>query len=155
MANQEVKSSMNIGSSSLILIFIVLCLATFGLLSLSSAKSDWNLAEKNAVSIRNYYDADRKGEEFVKLMDETLKQIYDEYAGGEELMAQVRSQLSEYYREDTGFLTVEVPMAYDQALHIELSVTEDKKSRYQIEAWKVINTVDYEIDDSMPVWGGQ
>lgn len=155
MANQEVKSSMNIGSSSLILIFIVLCLATFGLLSLSSAKSDWNLAEKNARSVKNYYEADRKGEEFVNEMDHTLKQIFEGNPGEGELMAQVREELAEYYREDTGFLTAEVPMAYDQALHIELSVTEDKNTRYQIESWKVINTVDYEIDDSMPVWGGQ
>lgn len=155
MANQEVKSSMNIGSSSLILIFIVLCLATFGLLSLSSAKSDWNLAQKNSNSVKNYYEADKKGEEFVKMIDESLVLLWDRGLRGAVFLAEAERELSEYYREDTGFLTVEVPMAFDQALHIELSVTPDQDSRYMIESWKVINTVDYEIDDSMPVWGGQ
>ena len=47
----------NIGMSSLILIFIVLCLTVFGLLSLSSAGSDWKLARKNAEAVRGYYKA--------------------------------------------------------------------------------------------------
>ena len=40
MAKQESGFKANIGSSSLILIFIVMCLVTFGMLSLTSAKSD-------------------------------------------------------------------------------------------------------------------
>ncbi len=47
MAKSEMKSGANIGSASLILIFIVLCLGTFGLLSLTSAKNDLDLAERN------------------------------------------------------------------------------------------------------------
>ena len=39
MADYEMRRKANIGSSSLILIFIVLCLATFGLLSLGDRKS--------------------------------------------------------------------------------------------------------------------
>ena len=38
MAGQAVKHKVNIGLTSLILIFIILCLATFSLLSLSSAR---------------------------------------------------------------------------------------------------------------------
>ena len=40
MAEQTSRNKVNIGLSSLILIFIVLCLSTFGLLSLSSARGD-------------------------------------------------------------------------------------------------------------------
>ena len=45
MAEQTSRNKVNIGLSSLILIFIVLCLSTFGLLSLSSARGDLELAE--------------------------------------------------------------------------------------------------------------
>ena len=51
MAKSESKSGANIGSASLILIFIVLCLGTFGLLSLSSAKNDLDLAERNGLHV--------------------------------------------------------------------------------------------------------
>ena len=40
MAGEASRNKVNIGASSLILIFIVLCMATFGLLSLSSAQGD-------------------------------------------------------------------------------------------------------------------
>lgn len=44
MAGEASRNKVNIGASSLILIFIVLCMATFGLLSLSSAQGDLKLA---------------------------------------------------------------------------------------------------------------
>lgn len=46
MAKQESGFKANIGSSSLILIFIVMCLVTFGMLSLTSARSDLSLANR-------------------------------------------------------------------------------------------------------------
>ena len=58
MAKSESKNGANIGSASLILIFIVLCLGTFGLLSLSSAKNDLDLAERNGRSVSGFYRAD-------------------------------------------------------------------------------------------------
>ena len=48
MAEQTSRNKVNIGLSSLILIFIVLCLSTFGLLSLSSARGDLELAERDS-----------------------------------------------------------------------------------------------------------
>ena len=64
MAKTEMKSGANIGSASLILIFIVLCLGTFGLLSLTSANNDLELAERNAAAVSGYYRADGEGEAF-------------------------------------------------------------------------------------------
>ena len=46
MASQEIRRKANIGSSTLIVIFIVLCLATFSLLSLGNAKSDSLLSDR-------------------------------------------------------------------------------------------------------------
>ena len=72
MADYEVRRKANIGSSSLILIFIVLCLATFGLLSLGNAKSDELLSVRNAVAVKDYYQADGLGQEFVRQVDQAL-----------------------------------------------------------------------------------
>ena len=48
MDGKSSRNKVSIGASSLILIFIVLCMATFGLLSLSSAQGDLKLARRNA-----------------------------------------------------------------------------------------------------------
>ena len=55
--NKEQSSFVNIGSSSLLIVFVILCLATFAILSLSSAKSDYSLSERLAKHKGDYYDA--------------------------------------------------------------------------------------------------
>ena len=52
MAGEASRNKLNIEASSLILIFIVLCMATFGLLSLSSAQGDLKLAGRNGEAVR-------------------------------------------------------------------------------------------------------
>ena len=47
----------NIGASSLLVIFLILCLVTFAILTLTSAKSDADFAEKLAHHKMNYYAA--------------------------------------------------------------------------------------------------
>ena len=65
MAEQTSRNKVNIGLSSLILIFIVLCLSTFGLLSLSSARGDLELAERGAQAAKEFYEADSKGQQWL------------------------------------------------------------------------------------------
>lgn len=67
------RKQANIGTTSLILIFVILCLSTFGLLSLSSAKGDLSLAEKNAKAVQAYYEADAAGETFVQMVHQVSK----------------------------------------------------------------------------------
>ena len=66
MAGQMSKHKINIGLTSLILIFIILCLATFSLLSLSSARGDQSLAARSARAVTEYYRADAEGEKWLK-----------------------------------------------------------------------------------------
>ncbi|MCQ2545350.1 MAG: hypothetical protein MJ144_02845 [Clostridia bacterium] len=52
-----------IGVSSLLVVFIILCLVTFACLSLSTAKSDYEFAQKNAVHKTAYYEACNQAEQ--------------------------------------------------------------------------------------------
>lgn len=133
MAETETKRRGTLGTSSLILIFIVLCLATFGLLSLSSAAGDLKLAEKNAGAVQGYYEADIQGERFIHLADEGL--------------------LGDEYRTDTGRIVTDIPMDFGQALHIELEPADGGPCR--VVCYQVYNREEYGIDDSMPVWTGE
>ena len=73
MAGQMSKHKINIGLTSLILIFIILCLATFSLLSLSSARGDQSLAARSARAVTEYYRADAEGEKWLKQADAILQ----------------------------------------------------------------------------------
>lgn len=145
------RRTMNIGTTSLILIFIVLCLATFGLLSLSTARGEWNLAEKNAGAVRTYYEADAKGERFVAMADRVLQEVREQGLTGDARENMLTERLEGYHQAD-GIVRADIGMDFGQALCIELKITED--SDYQIQSWNVYNREDYEIDHSIPVWTG-
>ena len=53
----------SVGGSSILTIFAVLCFLVFALLSLSTAKANYNLSEKSVKAVSNYYTADTKAEE--------------------------------------------------------------------------------------------
>lgn len=155
MNDKSLKQGINVGTSSLILIFIILCLAVFGLLSLTSAKSDLSLAKRYSESVKGYYDADNKGQEFLQMADQELKEIFARCSP--EKTEECRALLEEtspYYDRETDIIRTDIPMDRGQALRVELLVVFDSEVRYEVEAWKVIHTEDYEIDDSMPVWTG-
>ncbi len=154
MAKSEMKSGANIGSASLILIFIVLCLGTFGLLSLTSAKNDLDLAERNGASVSGYYQADGEGEAFrmeiERLAAEAMRQ---NQSHPEDYIKEV---LPEGYLPDEQAVWKEIPMESGQALLIKLGFQwENENERTHILQWMVYNREEYEIDQDMPVWSGE
>lgn len=153
MADYEIRRNANIGSSSLIVIFIVLCLTTFGLLSLGNAKNDALLSERNAEAVREYYRADSLGESFLQQADRAVAEAKERCADPEQRKKQVLEAFGDYYQEETGRLCTEIPMAAGQALRIELE-PDWVKGSCRAAVWRVYNQEDYEIDQSIRVWTG-
>ncbi len=56
-------SFIHMGAPSLLMIFLVLCLFTFALLSLSSAKNNRTLSQQSADRIQAYYQASSLAEQ--------------------------------------------------------------------------------------------
>ena len=131
MAGEASRNKVNIGASSLILIFIVLCMATFGLLSLSSAQGDLKLAGRNGEAVRAYYEADSRGQQWLKEVDQVLTEEMGEGQDSTQCSLDIRGQ----------------------SLRIELVLMCGEK-HYDIKSWYVYASDEYEIDNSMPVWGG-
>mgnify|MGYP001068734622 CR=1 FL=1 len=71
---KQESTVVNIGSSSLLVIFVVLCLATFAILSLSSAQSDHSFAERLAAHKTEYYKASSKAEVITGEIDRILSE---------------------------------------------------------------------------------
>ena len=140
MAKQEIRRKANIGSSSLILIFIVLCLVTFSVLSLGNAKREDALSRRSADSVQEYYRADAAGEAFLQLADQAL-------------LKGDKDSLMPYLQSASGTYRTDVAMNAGQALRVELALDWEQKT-YQVLSWKVYHQEDYEIDQSIPVWSG-
>nr|WP_314462550.1 short-chain dehydrogenase [uncultured Clostridium sp.] len=154
MAKQEIGYRANIGTPTLILIFMILCLVTFGMLSLTTAKSEWNLAQRNADSVTEYYRADKEGEAFYQMVFKAVDDAQKEEGDLQAFQKTLSMELGDYYDSETGTISTQIPMKRSQSLSIKLSSMPDKAGKIGISQWKVIQTEDYEIDQSLPVWKG-
>ena len=141
---KKTQFSMNVGLPSILLIFVTLCLVSFGILSIVSANSDLKLSQKVLTRTTNYY--------------ETCNQA-------EEMLAEVHRQLLEAYfscdSEDIYFQKIKtIPTSYSytiselQELHISLRFVYPPSSNgtfYEIETWQIVTTDNLEYDESLHV----
>lgn len=140
------KQKINLGTASIILIFIILCLSVFALLGLSDAKGAQVFAKRRADSVTAFYQTDALGQAYISHVADALK------AGStaSKAAAQAFSILPEgslSLEGEAGQLVCEIPMSAGQSLHIELDGQEAS-----VRAYYVYNREDYAIDNSLPVW---
>lgn len=64
-----------VGLTALFMMFVVLCLAAFGILSFSAVQSDWNLTKKHVQSVQAYYAADSRAQQVLGGIDARLLRL--------------------------------------------------------------------------------
>jgi len=70
------SSFIHIGFSSIVMVFIMICLVTFATLSVLTAHSDYRLSKKMAEKTTAYYDADAIARNMLKNIDNNLYDLY-------------------------------------------------------------------------------
>lgn len=130
MRKQETFSPAAVGGSSLLVIFAVLCLTVFALLSLSSVQAERRLADAATQSVVDYYKADLRAEEiFARLRD------------GEQIAG---------IEENDGKYQFEVPISGRQTLTVVLARQGDT---WTVLRWQAV-TVEEALNESLNVWKG-
>ena len=140
--DKQQSSFVNIGSSSLLIIFLILSLITFAILSLSGAKSDYSFSQRLANHKTAYYEASNRAERILGQIDEAL-------AANETLDGQQLEGIAIQAQE--GIITFSVPMEENQALLVELEVNDytQDETYYTIKTWQIISTKAWESDQSI------
>lgn len=141
------KKSMgvNAGSSSILLIFVILCLVSFATLSIVSANADYKLGQKILTRTTAYYDACNQAEESIAAIDRTLWDVYAVSANAEEYFSTVGHSKS--------YL---IPVSDLQNLSIEIEILYPKTKGdtcYRIKSWQLQNAEQLKYNDSLPVFG--
>lgn len=135
---------LNIGSSSILLIFVVVSLIAFAVLSLVSANSDAQLSEKVLTRTTSYYEACNRAELSLSNIDQTLYDIY-----------QSENSKEDYFIAAGGeILSYTYPISDIQSLCIELEILYPISSDgpfYHIRKWQVLTTNALEYDESLHV----
>lgn len=68
MAKKE-RTPFGTGISSLLMLFVILCLTVFGVLAYMTARADNRLTQRSAEAVRAYYAADARAEEILAQVD--------------------------------------------------------------------------------------
>lgn len=145
--------TINIGSSSMLVVFIILCLVTFSVLSVASANNDRKYSEKIADRTTAYYEASNKAEELLSQIDDKLKQVYEQYNAG--YLSQVPNALTSIDGIDTSdfpSVSFSVPINDTQTLSVALLIQIPEKEGdtfYTVTSWKEISTEVWNGDEPM------
>lgn len=121
---------MNIGSSSMLLIFVILCLMSFAALSIVSASADRRLSEKIADRTQAYYAACNSAELSLSHIDDALIKQYESAPDSESYFAAVGHNKSYIIPiDDNQLLSVEIEILYPES---------ENDTFYRITCWQVI-----------------
>jgi len=152
---------------------MLLCLVTFSVLSLSSAKADEKLSKKAADRVTEYYTASNEANETLSRIDEKLKHCYEESQNEtiyyqnvvDTFSSDSELELLETTADDSDngssgqvlFLQWQTPITATQNLSVCLRLSypvSDEDTFYEIVTWETENTSDWNPDLSQPVYQG-
>ena len=131
----------NIGSSLLLVIFLVLCLVTFATLSLSSARSDESFSRRMADRKTEYYQASCEAEDLLSQIDQVLEDTASQ-PGKMDWRTLDFSQVSPeiQYDPEGHAISYQIPVNKKQALDVVLELnTEENPAQegyYRIQKWR-------------------
>lgn len=144
--NKRQAPFVNVGSSLLLVVFLLMCLITFATLSFSSARSDESFSQRIADRKTEYYTASNKAERLLAQIDQLLDNADPadlDFAAINSLDADVA------YDPDTATLSYQVVINDKQALDVVLALEKDKDRHYRIERWQTVTTRKWESDDKL------
>lgn len=142
------SAGMNVGSSSILVTFVLLCLVTFAALSFVSANSDYKLTVETGNRITAYYEADNMAEIYLANIDSLLSKhaaTCDEktyYADIEKVFAD-NSNYTITRNGDDILIDYSAKISDIQDLHVTLKVlypSHPTADTFEILEWENIST---------------
>ncbi|MBQ6900896.1 MAG: hypothetical protein IJN72_08650 [Firmicutes bacterium] len=119
------------GVSSLLIIFSVLCLTVFAILSVSTASAGSRLSEKAAQSVTDYYAADSRAEKTI---------------------AALRSgEIPEGVSADGDIYSFTCPASDTLELQVKVRIS---GTDYEVLQWQMVSTAGWQNDESLNLWDG-
>lgn len=135
--NKKRFSPPAVGGVSLLVVFAVLCLTVFALLSLSTVQADVRLADASAQAVADYYAADLEAQTILARLRSGQRPEGVMFSGSGLLRAEYACRISE-----------------TQELQVSVILGGISDREYVVERWEAVPTEDWESDDSLELWDG-
>jgi hypothetical protein len=131
------------GSASIVLIFAVLCLTIFSVISLVTALNEETLIKNEVALVTAYYEADSLAEK-----------IFSEIFFSEEIPSEIFGiEIFSYIEWDTfrEIVSFMCPISETKGLYVMASLDFDA---YEILTWRMQNLADWQPNEELNVWQG-
>ncbi len=143
--NRKKSYGISVGTSSILVIIVILSLVCFAGLSVVSANADYQLSRKLADRTTTYYQATSDAHQNLALLDKELQQIYDESNSESDYKAKIKESLSDsltfsYFISDSQSLIVSVTPVYPAKADDVL---------FTVDQFQVVTTDEPALDNSL------
>ena len=154
--NKSTKSIISTGTTSIVLIFVMLSLLTFAVLSLTSAQANLRLSRLSADRTTEYYAAENAANAVLIQVGAALDEAYPLSDSPDAFYVLAREALDgaddDLVIYEDGRLTYEVPLGENQVLAVELELSYDPLPtgrHYTITSWQAVSGYDWNPDSGM------
>lgn len=141
MSRKVGATGLPIGGPTLLMVFVILCINIFAVISYMSALRDYNLSEKSAEMVTKYYEADTKA-------TKVLSDIASDIELNPEHINKDINEFTILDESDTRIVKYKVPIKKDIVLSVVAEFPKDS-NKYRILEWKMINNKLIEENDSV------
>lgn len=122
----------SVSGISVLMVFLILCIAIFAVLTLSAAQNEWHLTERNETQVNNYYACDSLAQQQLAELHTAVQQ------GG------VGALDGAAYRVHGSNVIFETAQVGNRKMYVEVEVRE---SNLRIIEYRLINTDMNDYDD--------
>lgn len=131
MDKRKGASVSGVGVSSLLVIFGVLCLVVFAMLSVATVRAGERLGDSSEAAVLSYYEADSQAEW---------------------ILAKLRAgEVPGCVTEENGIYSYRCPISETQVLAVRVAV---QGQSYEILQWQAVSATGWDTEDTLPVWKG-
>ncbi len=151
MNNKTQNMGVPIGTSLLLVVFVLLALITFATLSYVSANTDNKLSQNVADTTTSYYKAEEAAQKTLMQIHEAIMAVSD--SDIEEMHLELQAGLDGYnveMRNDSIFVSFETVVSDQESIFSEVEVLSD--GEYEITRWQLLYTEEWESSTEFPVF---
>lgn len=158
--NKGKRNFISTGISSILMVFVVLCLITFAVLALTSANADYRLSEKVAGRTSAYYAAEGRAYDRLEEIDALLFEQYNNSENVKEYEENLFHALTDMdgmsVEKDSDGVCILFSEAIDdtEILEIELLAAypqEKEDGFYSVKKWQSVSQEQWNPDMTLPV----
>lgn len=157
MKRDDRKPPFSVGGISILMVFVMLCLTTFGVLTLVTARAEMRLTQKNAQSVTSYYASVSKTQEILAQIDSILQNGAAQGKTDEEMTKEISLLEGVSLKRQGTVKKVDVSVSDGGVIGMQLQLVINQDQKITAVRSNMTSNIDFDYggSDSEDLWQGK